>query len=68
VAHSYEALLAFLAVVLWHFYNTHFAAESFPIDTSIFTGEISCEKMREEHPLEYQQWLLEQGRAHAGDE
>ena len=68
VAHSYEALLAFLAVVLWHFYHTHFAAGSFPIDTSIFAGEISVEKMREEHPLEYQQLFPGQGQAPAGDE
>jgi formate dehydrogenase subunit gamma len=68
VAHSYEALLAFLAIVLWHFYNTHFAAESFPMDTSIFTGKISTEKMREEHPLEYEQLMLEQRQAPASDE
>jgi formate dehydrogenase gamma subunit len=54
VAHSYEALLAFLAITLWHLYNTHFAAEAFPVDTSIFTGRVSAEKMREEHPLEYE--------------
>jgi formate dehydrogenase gamma subunit len=60
VAHSYEALLAFLAIVLWHFYNSHFAAGAFPMDTSIFTGRISAEKMREEHPLEYQQLMLEE--------
>jgi formate dehydrogenase gamma subunit len=59
VAHSYEALLAFLAIVLWHFYHSHFAAEAFPMDTSIFTGRISAEKMREEHPLEYEQLMLE---------
>jgi formate dehydrogenase gamma subunit len=57
VAHSYEALLAFLAIALWHLYNTHFAAEAFPMDTSIFTGRVSAEKMREEHPLEYEQLM-----------
>lgn len=57
VAHSYEALLAFLAIVLWHFYNAHLAAGVFPLDTSIFTGKISSERMRKEHPLEYEQWL-----------
>jgi formate dehydrogenase subunit gamma len=59
VAHSYEALLAFLAIVLWHFYNAHLAAESFPMDTSIFTGKISLARMRREHPLEYEQWVRE---------
>ena len=59
VAHSYEALLAFLAIVLWHFYNSHFAAGAFPMDTSIFTGRISAEKMREEHPLEYEELMRE---------
>jgi formate dehydrogenase subunit gamma len=59
VAHSYEALLAFLAIVLWHFYNAHLAAESFPMDKSIFNGQISAEKMRKEHPLEYEQLMLE---------
>lgn len=68
VAHSYEALLAFLAVVLWHFYNAHLAADAFPIDTSIFTGRISGEKMREEHPLEYQRLMLKQGRATPSDD
>jgi cytochrome b subunit of formate dehydrogenase len=59
VAHSYEALLAFLAIVSWHLYNTHLAAEAFPLNTSIFTGRISEEKMREEHPLEYERLMQE---------
>jgi formate dehydrogenase gamma subunit len=68
VAHSYEALLAVLAVALWHFYHAHVAGESFPVDTSIFTGRISAEKMRDEHPLEYEQLMLERVQAAAGDE
>ena len=59
VAHSYEALLAFLAIALWHLYNTHLASEAFPMDTSIFTGRISAEKMREEHPVEYEELMRE---------
>jgi formate dehydrogenase gamma subunit len=68
VAHSYEALLAVLAIVVWHFYHAHLAGESFPVDTSIFTGRISVEKMRDHHPLEYEQVTLERGQAAAGDE
>lgn len=57
VIHGYEAILAFLAIITWHFYNAHLASGPFPLDTSIFTGRISRERMLEEHPLEYEQWV-----------
>jgi len=53
-AHSDEALLATLAIVIWHWYNVHFNPSSFPMNKTIFTGRISKEKMMEEHPLEYE--------------
>jgi formate dehydrogenase subunit gamma len=53
VMHSYEALFAFLIVLVWHIAGAHLAPESFPIDTSIFTGKIRKDKLRHEHPLEY---------------
>lgn len=51
-AHSNEALLAFLVIIIWHIYNSIFSPEVFPLDTAIFTGRISRERMVHEHPLE----------------
>ena len=59
-AHGLEALLAVAAIVTWHMYHAHFAQGIFPIDTTIFTGEISLERMKEEHPLEYEAWKAAQ--------
>ena len=50
-AHSNEAMLAFLIIVVWHIYNSVFSPEVFPLDTSIFTGRISAQRMMHEHPL-----------------
>lgn len=54
VMHSNEALLAFLIILVWHMFGAHLSPESFPMDTSIFTGKIRKEKLRREHPLEYE--------------
>ena len=54
VMHSYEALFAFLIVLVWHIIGAHLAPESFPMDTSIFTGKSRKDKLRHEHPLEYE--------------
>ena len=61
LAHSQEGLMAFLVVIVWHIYNAHLSPEVFPFDASIFTGEISVERMRHEHPLEYER--LQRGDA-----
>ncbi len=55
VMHSNEALLAFLIIIIWHTWGAHFSPEVFPIDTSIFTGKISKERLEHEHPLEYEE-------------
>lgn len=62
VAHSNEAMMAFLIIVTWHIYNAVFSPEVFPLDTSIFTGRISVERMRHEHPVEYERILAEEAR------
>ena len=54
VVHSYEALLAFLAIIIWHLYNVHLNPTSFPMSKTWLTGMISEEEMKELHPLEYE--------------
>lgn len=55
LTHSYEALLALLIVVVWHIAGALLTPESFPMDTSIFSGKISKEKLRREHTLEFEE-------------
>ncbi len=47
-AHGGEALLAVLAIILWHFYHVHIKH----FNKSIFTGKLSREEMEHEHPAE----------------
>jgi cytochrome b subunit of formate dehydrogenase len=48
VVHGGEALLAILAVLVWHFYSVHLRQ----FNRSMFTGHMSEAEMEHEHPLE----------------
>jgi formate dehydrogenase gamma subunit len=48
VVHGGEALLAVLAVLVWHFYAVHLRS----FNRSMFTGRMSEHEMEEEHPRE----------------
>jgi cytochrome b subunit of formate dehydrogenase len=50
--HYYEAWLAFLAIVVWHFYFVIFNPDIYPMNLSWIKGTISEEEMAEEHPKE----------------
>lgn len=54
VIHTYEAFLAAGYIFLFHFFVAHLRPETFPIDTSIFTGKITLDRFEEERPLEYE--------------
>lgn len=60
VFHSYEGLMAFLVIIIWHLYGAHLEPDKFPGDTTIFTGKISRERMQKEHTLEYERLLKEE--------
>ena len=50
--HYYEAWLATLAIIVWHFYFVIFNPEVFPLNTAFLDGMMSEEMMEAEHPLE----------------
>ncbi|MEW6201256.1 MAG: cytochrome b/b6 domain-containing protein [bacterium] len=58
-AHSDEALLATLAIVIWHFYNVHLNPDRFPGTLLWWHGRISREEMLKDHPLEYERMMTE---------
>ncbi len=51
VAHGLEAILAVLAILLWHFYNVHIKHWNW----SMFKGSLTRHEMQEEHGLELEQ-------------
>ena len=58
VAHGWEALLAVLAIILWHFYHVHIKHWNW----SIIKGTVTKDEMEEEHALELEQ--IEKGKVY----
>ncbi|MDH3251318.1 MAG: cytochrome b/b6 domain-containing protein [Ignavibacteria bacterium] len=52
--HYYEAWLATLAIIVWHFYFVIFNPDSYPMNLAWWKGTLTEEEMEEEHPLELQ--------------
>jgi predicted CXXCH cytochrome family protein len=53
ILHSDEALLAAGFIFTFHFFNTHFRIEKFPMDTVIFSGRISKTELLHERKRWY---------------
>lgn len=56
--HGDEAILATLALLIWHFYNVHFSPSRFPGSWLWFHGNMSRKEMMHDHPLEYYKRVL----------
>jgi len=50
--HYYEAVLACLAIVVWHFYHVVFDPDVYPLNTACLDGQVSEHWQAEEHPLD----------------
>ena len=53
--HFYEAILATLAIIVWHFYFVLFNPDIYPMNLAWLTGHISEREMLEDHALELKQ-------------
>ena len=66
--HFYEAALATLAIIVWHFYFVIFRPGVYPMNTAWFNGKISEEEMEEEHPLQLERLRAESEQQHQASE
>ena len=50
--HYYEAILACLAIVVWHFYHVIFAPDIYPMNWAWWDGKVPKHWQEAEHPLD----------------
>jgi formate dehydrogenase gamma subunit len=60
--HWYEAILATLAILIWHFYGVIFDPEVYPMDKAWLTGKVPADHLRHTRPA-YLAQILEAIRA-----
>lgn len=63
VIHYYEAWLATLAVLVWHFYGVIFRPDIYPMSRVWLTGTISGEQMAQDHTAELEELLATESAA-----
>lgn len=50
--HYYEAILATLAIIVWHFWSVVFDPDIYPLNWAFWDGRITRHHQEHEHPLE----------------
>ena len=55
IAHWYEAILATLSILVWHWYLVLFDPDVYPMDQAWITGKTSADHMRETRPDYYRE-------------
>ncbi|HWQ03185.1 MAG TPA: cytochrome b/b6 domain-containing protein [Candidatus Nitrosotenuis sp.] len=68
--HWYEAILATLAIIIWHFYAVIFDPEVYPMDKAWLTGKVPAAHLRHTRPAYLAQILssMQQNQASAAAE
>ena len=58
--HYYEAILATLSILIWHFYMVMFDPDVYPMDRAWLTGKTSADHLRHTRPAYYLELMLQQ--------
>jgi formate dehydrogenase gamma subunit len=66
--HFYEAVLATLAIIVWHFYQVIFDPDVYPLNFAFIDGRVSEEHYREEHELAFEEGREEDQQTRAEQE
>jgi len=61
IVHGWEAILAFLAIIIWHMYNVHWNPSVFPMSRIWLIGKVGLHELRENHPLEWERIAARRG-------
>lgn len=61
--HTSEAMMIFILIVTWHIYDSVLNPDVFPLNKSIFTGNIGRKQMDRLHPIETAEGLPEDREA-----
>ncbi len=66
--HYFEAWLAFLAIIFWHFYFVIFNPDVYPMSLAWIKGYLTEEEMADEHPLELERIKAQQSKSESVEE
>jgi len=59
LVHQMEAILAGMAIIVWHLYEVHFKPGKSPLDNMWLTGLIDEHHMEEEHAVHYEKIMAD---------
>ena len=62
VVHLYEAILAVLAIVVWHFYYVMFNPDEAPLALTFLTGRMTYKELSKVHPQEFEDIVRAEGK------
>lgn len=66
--HYYEAWLATLSIIVWHFYFVIFNPDAYPVNLAFWKGTLTEEEMEDEHPLELEELKKKHAQAETAEE